>query len=64
MTERNFYIKEYKTPTNFLYGVPYDEVDTYAVIRKKDERVIKTFWDYLEAIKYLEALEDRYWLVS
>lgn len=43
------------TPTNSIH---------YKIIRKSDDRIIKTFYDYLEALKYLEALEDRAWLVS
>lgn len=36
----------------------------WEIIRTPDSKVIKTFYDYLEALKYLEALEDRSWLVS
>lgn len=36
----------------------------YDVLRESDTKRIKRFNDYLEALKYLEQLEERAWLVS
>jgi len=37
---------------------------SWSIVRVSDDKVIRTFNDYLDALKYLEELENRSWLVS
>lgn len=57
-----FKLEEYEWTMHSM-GIPI-VYDAWRIRRVDDDKVIKTFDDYLQALIYLEQLEDRAWLVS
>lgn len=60
---KNFTIVEHLKGYTDLAGVVH-EYTLYEIVRLHDMKLIKEFDDYLEALKYLEKLEEYAWLVS
>jgi hypothetical protein len=59
-----FTIVERRQATMWMYAAPIQYDLYWDIKRNSDGLVIKSFTDYLESLKYHEALEDRSWLAS
>lgn len=62
--DKRFTIVERRQATMWMYAAPIQYELCWDIKRNSDGLVIKSFTDYLEALKYHEALEDRYWPAS